>query len=127
MRDSGSIVLGWLTRLAVSLALLGLVVFDGLALVTAHFNASEHANAAALAAADAYRSVPDADKAYTAAVNAVAADGDTVEKKTFTVDPASGKVTLRLHREASTLWLHRIGPLKKHTDVTATGKATPGP
>ncbi|MGB8652163.1 MAG: hypothetical protein WCD35_16045 [Mycobacteriales bacterium] len=125
MRDSGSIVLGWLTKLAASLALVGLLAFDGIALVTTNFTAADQATTAASAAADAYKSTHDVQQAYNAATAAVAADGDTIETKTFRVDP-DGHITLVLHRTATTLWMHRIGALKKYTEITQTGEGTPG-
>src|SRR4051794_973027 len=39
--DRGDVVLGWLTKLAVVLGLFGLIAFDGIAVVQAHFQASD--------------------------------------------------------------------------------------
>jgi hypothetical protein len=126
MRDSGSIVLGWLLKLAVSLAVLGFGAFDGIALVTADVQATDHAATAASAAADSFRATQDRDTAYKAAVDAVAGEGDTIADKDFSVEP-DGTVHLKLHREASTLWLHRVGPLKDYADVTGEAEGTPPP
>ena len=121
MRDSGSIVLGWLTKLVLSLAVLGLLAYDGMSLVTANFSAADHATVAAMAASDAYRSSHDVQVAYDAAVAAVAGEGDTIDTKTFVVTP-DAHVTLVLHRTASSLWMHRIGVLKKYSRVTQDGE-----
>lgn len=122
MRDSGSIVLGWLTKLALSVAVFGLVAFDGIALVTTHFQAADHAETAALAAADTWKSTHDVQAAYNAAVAEVDASGETIDAKSFKVDASDGHVTLTLHHEAATLWMHRVGPLKKYVDVSATAE-----
>ncbi len=124
--DSGSIVLGWLTKLAASLAFLGLIAFDGIALVTAHFNGADHASIAASLAADSYKSTRDVQGAYDTAVTAVLKDNETIEAPTFQV-AADGRVTLRLHRQATTLWMHRIPPLRKFIDIAVTGTGSPLP
>lgn len=126
-RDSGSIVLGWLTKLAAGLALLGLLAFDGISLVKAHFTAADHANTDAAAAADVYKQTHDLQKAYNAAVTLAALDGETIETKTFTVRPTDEHVLLTLHRVAETIWVKKIGPLKKYTDQTGQGEGAPAP
>ncbi|MCW2599308.1 MAG: hypothetical protein JWM02_1137 [Frankiales bacterium] len=125
MGDSGSIVLGWLTKLAATLALFGLLAFDGLSLVRASFTASDHANSVASAAVEVYKQTHDLQKAYNAAVDLATPEGETVDAKTFTVRASDGHLLLTLHREAQTLWLYRIGPLKKYVDVTAHGEGVP--
>lgn len=122
--DSGSIVIGWLTRLVILFAVLGFLAYDGLSLVTANYGAADDAAVAASAAADTYKGTNNVQAAYEAAVESVAGKGDTIEPKTFQVDQA-GKVTLTIDRTASTLWMHRIGPLKKWTVVRQSGFGTP--
>lgn len=121
--DRGDVLLGWLTKLAVVLGLLGLVAFDGISLAQARFQAADRATTAAAAAADDYRTHHDVQKAYDAAY-ATVSGGDTVETKTFSV-AADGTVTLRLHHEASTLIVHRIGALKGWADAVQTGEGRP--
>jgi hypothetical protein len=122
--DSGSIVVGWLTRLVALFAVLGFLAYDGVMLVTANFAASDDAGVAASAAADSYAATKDVRSAYAAAVKAVADKSDVVETKTFSID-AAGKVTLTIDRSPSTLWMHHVGPLKKWTVVRQSGSGTP--
>jgi Tfp pilus assembly protein PilV len=122
--DRGDIVLGWLSKLVVVLGLLGLVAFDGISLAQARFQAADRATTAASAAAEDFRTNHDLQKAYNAAF-ATVSGADTIETKTFTVS-TDGTVKLRLHHEATTLIVHRIGPLKKWTDAAETGEARPG-
>jgi hypothetical protein len=122
--DSGSIVVGWLTRLVVLFAVLGVVAFDGFTLMVSNFGAADDAGVAASAAADSFHAKSDVQLAYNAAVAAVAGKGDTVETKSFQVDQ-SGKVTLTVDRTPTTLWMHRIGPLKKWTLIHQSGDGTP--
>lgn len=123
MRDTGSIVVGWLGKLVVALGLVGVLIFDGFAVVVANFNAADHATLAAREAADTLaRNRSDIQAAYDSAVKAVDSK-DVVETETFSVDD-QGAVHLYVKREAKTLWMHRIGPLKKYTQArqSATGK-----
>jgi Flp pilus assembly protein TadG len=121
--DRGDIVLGWLTKLVVILGVLGLVAFDGISLAQARFQAADRATTAAAAAADDYKTNHDVQKAYNAAY-ATVSGGDTIETKTFAVG-TDGSVKLRLHHEATTLIVQRIGPLKKWTDAVETGEGRP--
>ena len=121
--ERGDVVLGWLTRLVAVLAVLGVLGFDGVSLVQARFQAADRATTAASAAADAYRANHDLQSAFNAAYATVPA-GDTIETKTFSIAP-DGTVTLRLHHEAPTLIVSKIGPLKKWQDAVETGEAKP--
>ena len=123
--DNGSIVLGWLTKLVLAMALLGLIGFDGVALVKTNFTAADHASTAAAAGADTYRQTKNVQQAYDAAVAAV--PGDTIDPKKFLVNPATGSVHLTVTEEAVTLWVYRISPLKKYTIVRASADGQPSP
>ena len=122
--DRGDIVLGWLTKLTLTLAVLGVVLFDGVALVQAQFTTSDAASTAARAAAGQYKATPDVQKAYDAAYAAVAESGDTVGTTDFRVAP-DGSVTLSVTREARTLLLQKVGPLRRFASVTSTGTGRP--
>lgn len=122
--DRGDIVVGWLTKIVVVLALLGVVAFDSVAVAVAHVSATDDANTAAMAASDAWvaqRGQHDIQAVYNAAVAAVANKDETVLTKGFTVDP-DGTVHLQLTKHATTLVLYRLGGLKKYATVTASGE-----
>ncbi len=121
--DNGSIVLGWLTKLTLVMAALGLLAFDGIALIKTNFTAADHASAAASAGAETYRQTRNVQQAYDAAVEA--ASGNLIEPKAFIVDPTTGKVSLTVTQDAVTLWVYRVGPLKKYTVIRASSDATP--
>lgn len=123
--DTGSIVLGWLTKLTVSLSLVGLVVFDGISLVSANFTAADRASAAARVASDACQaSKGNVQKAYDAAYGVALENGDVVDTEGFSC-LADGTVTLSYRREAATLVMEKVGPLRRFTTVTATGTGRP--
>ena len=121
--DRGDIVLGWLTKLAVVLGVLGVIAFDGIAIAQAHFQAADRATTAAAAAADEYKASHDLQKAYNAAFATINGD-DTIETKTFQVAD-DGTVTLRLHHIATTLVIRHVGPLKHYADAVETGEGRP--
>jgi hypothetical protein len=123
-RDHGSIVIGWLTKLAVSLAVVGLMLFDGLAVGAAHLAATDDANQAAQAGAAEYRTSHDVQAAYQAAVESITSDSETLPAQQFVVEP-DGTVQLALRRTITTLLVHRIGPLKKYAVVVEHGESSP--
>jgi hypothetical protein len=123
-RDNGSIVLGWLTKLAVAIAIVGLALFDSLSIGAAKLGASDDANTAAEAASAEYRTSHDVQSAYAAAVATLPSDTETIPPRRFLVQPDS-TVDLILHRTTTTLVAHRIGPLKKYSVLTVHAVATP--
>lgn len=129
MSDAGSIVLGWLTKLVVTMAILGLLAFDGIALVVAGFNAADQASTAASLAADDFKTSKNPAQACQVALVEAVKDGDTLncsDPKAFQIN-AEGQVTVLLHRTATTLWMHRVSFLKKYTDLTGSGQGSPSP
>ena len=117
--DRGDVVLGWLTRVTVTLAVFGVMLFDAVSLGTGTFQADDHAQRAARAAAEAYNQGRDVQQAYDAAVAEVLADGDTVQAPSFSVD-AQGRVTLTLERDVPTLVMEKIPPLRRYTTQSRT-------
>lgn len=122
-RDRGSMVVGWLVKLAAVLTIVGIVGFDGISLAVARLNSQDDANSAASAAAAAWQQTHDVQRAYDAATES-AGTHETVNAKTFSID-ANGTVHLTLTRTATTLVMYRLGPLKKYTVVTVHGEADP--
>lgn len=122
-RNEGSIVLGWLTKLVITISLLGVLAFDGVALVQARFAAADHAAAAARVAATTLVSSKNEAIAKGQADAVALQNGETLESVVF--DSISGQATVTLHKTATTLWMHRIGFLKKYVVVSAVGTGTP--
>ena len=124
MGDRGDIVLGWLTKLVVTLAVLGVVGFDLVSLGAARFQAEDHAQAAVRAANDSWKSAKDLQAAYDAALAEVLEHGDTIDPQTFTVS-TDGNITLTLHRTAATMVVEKIGPARRWAEVDVTVSARP--
>lgn len=123
-RDNGSIVIGWLTKLAVGIAIVGLALFDTLSIGAAKLGASDDANTAAEAASADFRANHNVQTAYQAAVDTLPSDSETIPPRQFVVQP-DGTVQLVLHRTTTTLVAHRIGPLKQYDVITVHAVATP--
>jgi hypothetical protein len=122
--DEGVIVLGWLTKIVITLSLVGFLAYDGIAIVTANFSTADRANTLASEAADDVKSMKDINKAYAAINSEAAANGDTIAPQDFRV-ASNGQVTLVLHGEATSLWMHHVGPLRRFLQVRATGEGSP--
>jgi hypothetical protein len=123
-RDDGAIVLGWLTKVALTLAVVGFLAYDGISIVVATFATSDHANTYASEAADSVKQLRSVDKAY-AAISAEAEDsGYSIAPQDFRV-ASDGNVTIILHRTAHSLWMDKIGALKKYLNVKGTGTGAP--
>lgn len=122
-RDRGSIVVGWLTKIVVVLALLGVALFDGMSVAVAHMNGSDDANTAAGAANTAWEQTHSVQAAYDAAAASITNPNESVLTTGFSVE-SNGTVHLLLRRQATTLLMSKIGPLKKFTVFTVSGEAT---
>lgn len=122
--DSGSIVIGWLTRLIVVVAIVGVVLFDVVSITAAHIGAEDDASQAATAASADYRANHNVQSAYNAAVESLPSSSETVLTRGFVIDP-DGTVHLRLRRTVKTVVCSHIGPLKHFDTVTVSGEAAP--
>ena len=119
-------VVGWLTRLVLVLSCLGVLGLDGFAWAAARVGAQDAAEQAGRAAVSTWQTTTSLQAAYDAALAEVVASGDTIDAASFSAAP-DGAVTLTLHREASTLVLHRVRPLRHLTSLTATVVTRPAP
>lgn len=125
--DRGDVVLGWLTRLTVTLAVLGVVGFDLLSIGVGRLQVQDRAANAAAAARSAWQDNRNVQLAYNAALASLVADGaaqDVIDPAQFSVTP-DGTVTLTVTHRATTLLAGRIGPARRWTVATSTATATP--
>lgn len=123
--DRGDIVLGWLTKLTVTLAVLGLIGFDVVSVVVGRLQAEDRAGTAARAAVSAWADGRDVQRAYDAAVLSLEDPvADTIDPASFSVAP-DGAVTLTVRHSASTMLLSKVEPLRERTASSATVTARP--
>ena len=119
-------MLGWLTKLVLLFAVLGVLLFDGIAIAVNNMTAQDEANIAAQAAAESYKSTHDLQAAYSAAVAAVAGKNEKVLPRSFVI-ATDGSVHLVLRRETTTLVTHYFGALQKYERAEVSGEATAPP
>lgn len=119
--DRGDIVLGWLLRVTVGLTVLGIALFDGLSIGSSRFAVQDTGVSAARAAARAWGEDRDVQRAYAAAT-AVARQDDPrneVTPASFRITPDGG-VSLAVHREVTTVVVHRVPWTADWSRVEAT-------
>ncbi len=120
-RDAGDVILSWLTRLVAGLAITAVVGFDALSIGVAHVSAMDDANSAATAASVAWRADHgNLDATLQAAQGSASQHGETVLPASLHVD-ADGTVHLRLERDATTLLVRHLGPLRSWATVVVNG------
>jgi hypothetical protein len=115
-------VTGWFTRVVVTLAIIGVLAFDGLSVVAAHFGASDDAQTAAQAASTASEK-PGGNTAAAAAQQSLS-HGETVVPGSLQIG-ADGTVRLRVRRTARSVLLHLFPPTRKWAVVTEAGTGAP--
>ena len=123
--DRGAMLIGWLTKLVVSLTVIGVLSLDAVSMGVTRFQAEDHAQQAARIAAQTYRTGENLQKAYDAALASVASQGDAIDTVSFAVDP-TGAVTLRLRRKVPTLLIKKVPQLRDWTTATSTVTGRPG-
>ncbi|MEO6713154.1 MAG: hypothetical protein ABIM89_06965 [Mycobacteriales bacterium] len=120
--ERGDIILGWFTRVAVFLMLIGIVAFECISLVTARVNGADLAGQIASAAADAYAQSKDVDTAYAAAETKAIEGHAEISRDTFVVR-RDGSVDVEVQKTATTLFLYRTDTTAKWAVVHSEGHA----
>jgi Na+-transporting methylmalonyl-CoA/oxaloacetate decarboxylase gamma subunit len=114
------VVIGWLTRVVLTLTVVGIIAFDGLSVLIGRVITADKADSAAQAAAQSYRHQSDPVAAATAA--AVSAADATIVPGTLRLGE-DGSATVSVHRVARTLVFRYFTPLAKLADITEAGSA----
>ena len=120
--DREQVIVGWFTRVLVVFAVLAVVGFDGISIVSAHLSAQDDANNAAADAAASWGNQRDIGAALTAAQGALGHD-ETIVPGSLKIT-AAGVTTLQITRGTKTLVAHDIGFLKKETSFVITGNGS---
>jgi Tfp pilus assembly protein PilX len=122
-REAGFVV-SWLIRLVVVLAIAAVALFEVAGVMIARVSAAETARVAAQEAGFAYKKAGNLQLAQTAA--RAEADKGKAMLDSVVVNPQAATVTVTLHKQATTLLIHRIKPLSGYATATAT-ETTPLP
>jgi len=120
--EAGDIILGWLVRLVATVAVLGLVVFEIVAVVLAAVRVDDAAGEVARAVAVAYGSSGSLERANEVAEE-VASDRD-VRLDLFEQDGAT--VVIEVSTDAQTLLLHRLPGTEDLVTRSASRRADTG-
>lgn len=122
--DAGGIVISWLVRLVVVVVLVAVVAFDALSVGISRLNGTDDANAVALAAAQVWQQTHNFQSAVDAAEEAVPDAHESLVPHSLSID-ADGTVRLELRRQARTLVMYRLGPLRRYTFAVMKGESSP--
>lgn len=122
-RDAGTIVMGWLIKVALVLVVFGVTAFDSVSVASAHLSTSDDANSAASAAAADFQSSHNIQSALSAAKDAITNPNEVLLSNSLTIHP-DGSATVTVERKITTLVMYRIGPLKKYTVIQVRGQAS---
>lgn len=109
-------VSSWLLQLLIVVAIVGLVVYEAVALGLATVQIDDLAREVARDARDEYRAEQSIEAARDVADDA-AAEGEATVVRLQTGDEA---LTVTLEKDARTLIVHRIGPLAERLTPSAT-------
>jgi hypothetical protein len=122
--SEGSIVIGWITKLALTAAIIGTLGFDGISVGVGHLSTSDDASTAVQAASQNYQTTHNLTLAYDAARGAVKPT-ETISTTDFAI-AADGTATLTLTNTVHTLVFFRTSMTKGWAVITehSTGKYT---
>jgi len=118
MNSERGIITGWLLKLVVSLAVVGVCAFEAGAIIVARVTVDSVASDAAGEAAAVYARTSSLEEARSAALDYVHTHGGSLTGFTISTDGRSVYVTVE--KRAKTLFLHRIGFSKSWAIAHAT-------
>ena len=116
-------VIGWLTRVVVVLAILGVLGFDAIAVGVARFDADDDGTRAAQAAATSWKQSHDIAAALKAAETSLG-EADTLVPESLTIT-ADGTAHLKVQRKVTTIVFPYIPGTKKLRNQTVSASAGP--
>lgn len=120
--DRGDVILGWFTKIAIILAIVGVIGFEATSIAVAHVQTQDLAKSAARAGSKEWQRSRDVQQAYQAAEAVALGDGGTIAPEEFVIAEDSS-VTVTVQKEANTLVLYRIGPAKDWTIIREKAQA----
>lgn len=118
-RDEHGEISSWFTQLLVVLVVVGLVIYEAVALAFAAVQVDDVAREVARVARDEYRAEQSLNRARTLAEEAA---GDQ-EASVVDLDTDGTVLRVTVARSARTLVVHRIDPLAERLTPTATREA----
>lgn len=119
LHDERGLILALLLRLALPLALVGAVGYEAAAVAAARSDAQEVADAAAVAAGDAYRRTESLDDARRAARRTIRRRSPAARLESFGIG-GDGRIRVTVRREAGTLVVQHVDFLEGFHTARAT-------
>ncbi len=119
--DRGDILASWFIKIAVTTTLVAFIGFDATSVFTTKFAISDTGAQAARDASENFRSTASRDQALKAAIQTATQDNskNIIDPKSFSISK-EGTVSLKISREAKSVLIHRISPIRKWSTVTVT-------
>jgi hypothetical protein len=125
--ERGDVVLGWFTKVAGVIAVLGVIGFDGISVLTTRLAVEDDAGTAARAASETWQARHDVQASLLMAQETAASQdpANIVDPKGFLID-ADGTAHVTIRREAATLVIRHVGPARHWAQVHArvAGRST---
>jgi hypothetical protein len=109
-------VSNWMVQMLAVLAIVGLVVFETVALAVTAVSVDDAAREVARAARDQYRAEQSLDRTAAVADEVAEVHGATVTS----LETNGDELIVTLEKRANTLLAHRIGPLAERVTPSAT-------
>jgi hypothetical protein len=129
-RDESGIIVSWFLKVALFLAVVGVILFDVGSIVVNAFTLDSSADEIAIAVSLTVDTQPitawtdpEVLELARTELKASGVEGARVLRKGTTVEPESGVVHIRLRRRASTFVTKYISFLEKYTIATGNGQA----
>ena len=117
--DERGAISNWFAQLLIVVVVVGLIIYEAVALAFTTVRVDDLAREVARAARDEYRSEESLDGARTRAEEMAADQEATVVR----LDSDGDVLTVTLEKHANTLLVHRIPPLADRLTPTATRRA----
>jgi hypothetical protein len=125
--DAGALVVGWLTRIAITLALVGTLAFDGVSIAIARAHVNDIASDTADTAADTYTEAFSTSQALTAARAKAVSEGGTLADADLVIVRTGAHnvtVTVTVHYVPGTALLGHLPGTGQLGQTTATATRT---
>jgi hypothetical protein len=116
--ERGDVITSWLLRLVVTMAVLGLLTYEALAIVVTGVALDDSAREVARAARDEYRGARSLDRATTIAGAVAGTHGAQVTSVTEDGDA----LVIDLQKSAPTLVVHHLGPFEGLRTASASAR-----
>jgi hypothetical protein len=105
--DAGDVVIGWLTRVAVIVLVIGLIGFEALSIMVTKIQLGDTATSAGSTALSTYGGSHSVSIAYQQAQAVAVADGATIVQKTFRFN-VDGSVEFTIRKTANTILVQHL-------------------